>query len=180
MRRHELRISFARQCRRHRPRERRAGAPGDEDAERGDRGEFVQSTFGPKLKARTAQEYQRSAKLHILPRLGRRSIGEVSRADVARLHYELRNKPYQANRTLALLSKFFRWAEAHGLRPDGSNPCRHVQKYREARRERFLSEAELARLGDALREADKDKSCSPWVIAAIRLLALTGRVETKS
>jgi hypothetical protein len=64
------------------------------------------------------------------------------------------------------------WAEKRGLRPDGSNPCRHVEKYREGRRERFLSQAELGRLGDALREAEQ--SCSPWVVAAIRLLALTG------
>src|SRR5262249_26841166 len=71
-------------------------------------------------------------------------------------------------------SKFFGWAEKHGFRPDGSNPCRHVEKYREARRERFLGQTELGRVGDALREAEKDKSCSPWVIAAIRLLTLTG------
>ena len=49
-----------------------------------------------------------------------------------------------------------------------------MEKYREGRRERFLSQAELGRLGDALREAEQDKSCSPWVIAAIRLLTLTG------
>ena len=29
-------------------------------------------------------------------------------------------------------------------------------------------------LGDALREAEQDKTCSPWVIAAIRLLSFTG------
>ena len=73
-----------------------------------------------------------------------------------------------------MLSKFFNWAEKHGLRPDGSNPCRHVEKYREGRRERFLSQVELGRLGDALREAEQDKSCSPWVVAAVRLLTLTG------
>jgi hypothetical protein len=71
-----------------------------------------------------------------------------------------------------MLSKFFGWAEKHGLRPDGSNPCRHVDKYREGRRERFLSQVELARLGDALRKVEQDKSCSPWVVAAIRLLSL--------
>ena len=68
----------------------------------------------------------------------------LSGPDIARLHHELSDKPYQANRTLALLSKFFGWAEKHGLRPDGSNPCRHVEKYREGRREQFLSQAELA------------------------------------
>jgi integrase len=136
--------------------------------------QFMTAHVRPKLKARTAAEYQRTARLHILPRLGRRPIGELKRQDIARLHHELADKPYQANRTLALLSKFFGWAEKHGLRPDGSNPCRHVEKYREGRRERFLSQAELARLGDALREAEQDKSCSKWVIAAIRLLTFTG------
>jgi integrase len=136
--------------------------------------QFMTEHVRPKLKARTASEYQRTAKLHILPRLGRRPIGELKRQDIARLHHELADRPYQANRTLALLSKFFGWAEKHGLRPDNSNPCRHVEKYREGRRERFLSQAELARLGDALRQAEQDKSCSPWVIAAIRLLTFTG------
>ena len=41
----------------------------------------------------------------------------------------------------------FNLAEIWGLRPDGSNPCRHVQKYPERRKERFLSAAEIARLG---------------------------------
>ena len=136
--------------------------------------QFMAEHVRPKLKASTAEGYQRVARLYVLPSLGRYSIGEVKRTDIARLHHEMRTKPYQANSTLAMLSKFFGWAERHGLRPDGSNPCRHVEKYREGRRERFLSQAELARLGDALREAEQNKSCSPWVVAAIRLLTLTG------
>ena len=127
-----------------------------------------------KLKPATVEEYQRLVRLYVKPRLQSRTIGDLKRLDIARLHHELSDKPYQANRVLAFLSAFFNWAEKHGLRPDGSNPCRHVEKYREGRRERFLSQAELSRLGDALREAEKDKTCSPWVIAAIRLLAFTG------
>jgi integrase len=136
--------------------------------------QFMAEHVRPKLKPSTAEGYQRVAKLYVLPAFGRRSIGEVTRTDVARLHHEMSAKPYQANSTLAMLSKFFGWAEKHGLRPDGSNPCRHVEKYREARRERFLSQAELARLGDALREAEQEKICSPWIVAAIRLLMFTG------
>jgi integrase len=136
--------------------------------------QFMAEHVRPKLKASTAREYERTARLYIVPRLGRRPIGELKRQDIAKLHHELGSTPYQANRTLALLSKFFGWAERHGLRPDGSNPCRHVEKYREGRRERFLGQVELARLGDALREAEQDKSCSPWAIAAIRLLTFTG------
>ena len=136
--------------------------------------QFMTEHVKSKRKASTAREYQRIAKLYIVPRLGRRPIGDIKRQDIAKLHHELASKPYQANRTLALLSKFFNWAEKHGLRPDGSNPCRHIDKYRESRRERFLSEAELARLGDALREAEKDSRATPWAIAAIRLLIFTG------
>lgn len=136
--------------------------------------QFMTEHVKSKRKASTAREYQRIAKLYVVPRLGRRPISDIKRQDIAKLHHELGSKPYQANRTLALLSKFFNWAEKHGLRPDGSNPCRHIEKYRESRRERFLSEAELARLGDALRAAESDKSATPWAIAAIRLLTFTG------
>ncbi len=136
--------------------------------------QFMAEHVRPKLKTSTAREYERTARLYIVPRIGRRPIGELERQDVAKLHHELTSTPYQANRTLALLGKFFGWAERHGLRPDGSNPCRHVAKYREGRRERFLSQAELGRLGDALRKAEQDKTCSPWALAAIRLLTFTG------
>ena len=127
-----------------------------------------------KLKPATVEEYQRLVRLYVNPRLQNRAIGELKRMEIARLHHQLSDKPYQANRVLAFLSALFNWAEKRGLRPDGSNPCRYVEKYREGRRERFLSQAELGRLGDALRGAEKNKSCSPWVIAAIRLLMFTG------
>jgi hypothetical protein len=81
--------------------------------------QFMAEHVRPKLKSRTATEYQRTAKLHILPQLGRRPIGELRRQDIAKLHHELSAKPYQANRILALLRRFFGWAEKHGLRPDG-------------------------------------------------------------
>jgi integrase len=136
--------------------------------------QFMTEHVKSKRKASTAREYQRIAKLYIVPRIGRRPISEIKRQDIAKLHHELSSKPYQANRTLALLSKFFNWTERHGLRPDGSNPCRHIEKYRESRRERFLSEAELARLGDALRAAESDRSATPWIVASIRLLTFTG------
>jgi integrase len=127
-----------------------------------------------KLKPATIEEYGRLVRLYIKPRLQNRATGDLKRLDIAHLHHELSGKPYQANRVLAFLSVFFNWTEKHGLRPDGSNPCRHVGRYSEGRRERYLSQVELGRLGDALREAEKNKSCSPWIIAAIRLLTFTG------
>jgi len=86
----------------------------------------------------------------------------------------LRDTPYQANRTVALLSKFFNWAEQHSLRPDGSNPCRHLEKYTEKKRERFLSDKELIRLDRAMRELEAKGELTAWMVGAVRLLLLTG------
>ncbi|WIY26312.1 tyrosine-type recombinase/integrase [Parasedimentitalea psychrophila] len=83
-------------------------------------------------------------------------------------------KTYQANRTLGMLSKMFNLAEIWGLRPDGPNPCRHVPKYKEVKRERYLSQNELPRLGQVLGDAAQDGSETLYVIAAFRLLVLTG------
>ena len=136
--------------------------------------QFLAEHVETKLKLQSAQEYRRIGRLYVLPALKNRLVSDVKRSELARLHHGMRDKPYQANRTLALLSKFFNWCEKHGLRPDGSNPCRHVGKYRERKRERFLSEEELARLGEALGDAEQNKTASTWAIAAIRLLMLTG------
>lgn len=126
------------------------------------------------MKRSTAGEYRRLARLYVSAALRRKPVAEVQRAEIARLHLGMKDKPYQANRTLALLSKFFNWSEKHGCRADGSNPCRHVDKYRERRHERFLSAQELARLGEVLADAERDQTTSPFIIGAIRLLSLTG------
>lgn len=136
--------------------------------------EYLAQHVEPKNKASTAREFRRLVETHIKPRLGRLEVGKVARADVAKLHHEMRETPRQANQALAVLSKMFRLAEAWGLRPDGSNPSRLVQRYKETKRERFLSDAELARLGATLNEAESTKSEAPATMAAIRLAALTG------
>ena len=135
---------------------------------------FMQEHVEAKRKPRTAREYRRLFDKIILPALGKRRIIDIARPEIARFHHASRETPYQANRTLALLSKLFNWAEQNGYRPDGSNPCRHVEKYRERRRERFLSESELARLGDVLAMAEREGTETVFIIAAIRLLLFTG------
>jgi hypothetical protein len=71
---------------------------------------------------------------------------------------------------LAVLSKLFNLAEAWGLRPDGTNPCRHLERFDEKARERMLSAPELARLGEVLH----GDGGSPYAVAAIKLLLFTG------
>lgn len=127
-----------------------------------------------KKKARSIDQDRRMIDRFIEPELGMRKITEVDRADVLKLHHRLRDTPYQANRVLALLSKMFNLAERWGDRKDASNPCRHVEKFDEAKRERFLSAVELALLGDVLIEAERTNAELSAVVAAIRLLIFTG------
>ena len=68
-------------------------------------------------KPSTQQEYGRSVKLFIDPVIGEMRVSEVRRRDIATLHHGLRDKPYQANRTLGVLSKLFNLAEVWGLAP---------------------------------------------------------------
>ena len=110
----------------------------------------------------------------IKPDLGVRKVASATVEDIARLHQRLRDTPYQANRLLALLSKIFSLAEAWGLRPSGSNPTRHVDKFQEQKRQRYLTNEELERLGEFLEEAERKGTEPPQIIAAIRLLLLTG------
>jgi integrase len=109
---------------------------------------------------------------HILPALGRRSLSEIDRADVARFHSATRKTPGAANRCLPLLSKMMNLSEAWGLRPDGSNPCRHIEKYPEHSRKRYLSAEELARLGEACSAFEIEGRL--YFVALVRLLIFTG------
>lgn len=135
---------------------------------------FLKDYVPQHCKASTASEYKRAVELFINLELGHHRISDVMRADVARFHHDLRNLPYQANRALGVLSKMMNLSEEWGLRPDGSNPCRHVKKYREQKRDRYLSTEELQRLGQTLSQIQRDGSEDPYVLAAIGLLILTG------
>ena len=135
---------------------------------------FLKEYVSTHCKPSTAEEYRRSVKLFIDPRIGRYRVPDIQRSDIAALHHDMRDTPYQANRTLGVLSKMFNLAELWDLRPDGSNPCRHVKRFREEKRERFLSDIEYQRLGAALKEIEVDGSETASAIAAVRLLMLTG------
>jgi len=102
-----------------------------------------------------------------LPSLANRKVSDVGHQDVQDLHNTMRETPYQANRMLSLLSKMFQLSVRWGWRVD--NPARGVEKFHEEKRYRWLSDAELLRLTDAL-------DCHPNQLAAnaIRLQLLTG------
>lgn len=158
---------------------------------------FISEHVDAKRKRATSSHYRDILERIVLPELGTRQGEKVTTADLARLHARTKNRPYQANRMLAVISSLYTFAGKRKLVPAGFNPARGIDKYPERGRERFLTTDELGRLGDALREAetvglpwvvDDTKSTAkhapreakrrtvidPFATAAIRLLILTG------
>lgn len=90
-------------------------------------------------------------KLYVKPRLGKLRVKDVAYDDVSALHRSMVETPHQANRLLSLLSKMFTLAEQWQLRPAFSNPCRHVRRYPERKRRRYVrADGEAARIAGAL------------------------------
>jgi integrase len=56
----------------------------------------------------------------------------------------------------------YAFASRAGIVPENTNPARGVDKFKESRRERFLTGEELERLGSAIREAET--TGIPWVV----------------
>ena len=127
-----------------------------------------------RCKSSTQAEYRRCVELFLDPFFAKQRARSVTTADVAELHCSLSHIPYQANRTLGVLSKMMNLAETWGIRDKHTNPCEDVERYPERRRERFLSPTELHRLGQALTAAELNETETRYAIAAFRILLLTG------
>jgi integrase len=158
---------------------------------------FLSEHVEAKRKPTTASHYRDLLNRIVLPELGTRQAEKVTTADLARLHLRMKDRPYHANRMLAVVGTLYGFAAKRKLVRDGFNPARGIEKYPEKGRERFLTSDELGRLGDAIREAEtiglpwtvddtKPKAkhapkeanrrtvIDPFAAAAIRLLLLTG------
>lgn len=121
-----------------------------------------------KRRPTTVREYRSILQRHILPKLGKIRVADLRHSDIERLHREIAvGAPYQANRAVAVLSKMLNLAIKWELRSD--NPARGIERQPEQKRERFLTPAEIAKLGGALTSHTERTSCN-----AIRLLLLTG------
>lgn len=137
---------------------------------------YVEEHAKTKKKPASIFRDQRLIERFILPALGSKRVEAVTRGDVGRLHHKIgQETPIQANRVLAVLSKMMTLAVRWGLRSDAEgNPCRHVERFKENKRERYLSADDLSRLGAALARAEQEGAGFPPAIACIRLLVLTG------
>ena len=111
---------------------------------------------------------------YVKPSLGKLKTSSITRSDVEKFFLSLKETPSQANRILAMLSKMFNLAEDWDLRPKSSNPTDGIKKYKEEKKERYLSDEEIKRLCDVLDKVEEDAAESPYFVALIRLLLLTG------
>jgi integrase len=149
-----------------------------------------------KLKPRTVVNYRIYLRKHAAPHIGSMKLDTVTPSDIAKMHRRIGiTTPMTANRVVECIGSVFRYAATCGLVKRGHNPASHTETFRERCRERFLNSKELARLGDAIREAET--TGIPWVVddkkptakhipkvrltkigphpaAALRLLILTG------
>ena len=145
--------------------------------------DLVERYIAEHLPSLAAREHtnQRRMLAVITEHLGKhRPVADVHYGDIEAMHRRISDsgRRVRANRILAVCSKAFSLA----LRPrekedkpwrnavDG-NPCKGVARNQEEAKERFLSAAELAALGDALLEAD---AVHPTSANCVRLIMLTG------
>ena len=150
-----------------------------------------------KRKPGTAAFYRHVLNKIVKPNLGTAKADKVTERQIAKLHAKLTETPFQANRMVAVLGSMYAFGNRVGAIPEGTNPTRKIDKFKEQRRERFLRSEELERLGSAIREAEtkgipwnvdeaKPKAkhlpkamnrftkIGPFAAVAIRLLLFTG------
>jgi len=135
---------------------------------------YMEEHVAVHCKKSTLDGYRRYLDKHILPALGALRVKETTRNDIANLHHSLRKTPYEANRCLEVLSKMFNLAEMWGLRPDGTNPRKHIKKYKTTGRERYLTKQEALTLGSKLDEIKRFPDENLSAVYCIQLLLLTG------
>jgi integrase len=141
-------------------------------------------------KASTLRVDRGRIELHLKPLLGGKRADAITRADIERLLNDVKkgrtavSAPKKrppgsiatggsgvAAQCVALASTIMQFAVDRRLRAD--NPAKGIKKPAVRKMQRFLNEAEFARLADAL-DHEEGESGNPFVVAAIRTLAFTG------
>src|SRR4051812_45785097 len=129
--------------------------------------EYLEKYATPKKRPKSVRDDRAMLNNIVLPKLGPQKVAAVGRREIETLHATLQDRPYQANRVLALLSKMFNLAVQWGWRSD--NPVKGIKRYDEEKRHRWLQDDELKRLCAVLDAHPNQRAAS-----AIRLQLLTG------
>src|SRR5262249_43868481 len=127
-------------------------------------------------RKRSAYDDRRRITQHLIPAWGHRKTDSITRADVAALHTKIGQRAtYEANRTVALLSKIFELARRWGFVPENAaNPARGIDKFKEQKRDRWVKPEEMPRLAAAIAQDP-----NLYARAAIWLYLLTGVRKTE-
>jgi site-specific recombinase XerD len=145
---------------------------------------------GTAKKASSLEIDRSNFERHIKPLLGPMRLRALTRADIEKFPQDVASGKSKADirtklrgraivsggsgiaaRSVAVLSTLISFAVRRCLRAD--NPARGVRLLSTKRRERFLSFAEICRVGEALSKLEAGGE-NPMAMAAIRLLLLTG------
>jgi integrase len=145
----------------------------------------------PNKRASSWAHDARNLRRHIVPLLGPLPAAALRRSEIedaqrqiadgataldertrARGRAIVRGGPAVARSAIVSLSSCYGWAVAHELLAD--NPVRRVRKLAAARRQRFLTEPEAARLLQTLATMERERAAPHSFADAIRLLLLTG------
>lgn len=107
---------------------------------------FMEDHSKQRNKPSTQAGYQKCINRNIIPMLGRMKVHDVKRPDIAGAMKKMAHKPADANRTFSVMRKMFNLAEVWGYRPDGTNPCRHIQMYPNGKATHLISDEEMGKL----------------------------------
>lgn len=128
---------------------------------------------------------------HVKPLLGRRLARDLMKIDVAKFQMDVASGKTARNvrtghrrrsrvtggkrvasMSVAILGAAYQFGIEIGALK--TNPTKGVQQFKIVRRERFLSERELAALGEALADIERADASQAVMADAVRLLILTG------
>ena len=115
-------------------------------------------------KASTLMSDKSRIKNHIAPKIGKLKVISVTQEQCEEFMYSL--SAGSAKRVIGLLGAIFSFAQKRKIRTD--NPCHGLEKPKDIKRTRRLSDAEYRQLSGALAKAD-----SPFASVAT-MLAITG------
>jgi integrase len=128
---------------------------------------------------------------HIKPLLGRKMLKSLTQADLARFQVDvavgkskadirtkrrgravIRGGKGTAARSLVVLGAMLQFGVGRGL--ISVNPARGVPLLKGEKKERFLSDPEVAKLADTITAMESENAISPTAATAVQLLLLTG------
>jgi integrase len=124
-------------------------------------------------KPSTILEMERLVRSEIIPAFGRMRLSDLTRPEIKKWHTARHRTPYNANRALAALRKMLSLAVKEWELCD-ENPALGVKLFRETKREQFVTDDELRKIGKWLAESEREGTEFAGAIKLTRLLAFTG------